>query len=161
MAQAVLLALAPRAGPPKQVSLRRAISAAYYGLFHFVLTAAADQFVGVTKKATSEYGRVYRSVDHRALRELCDDIRKSKLPAKYDPHIPKSGIGPNIPAFAAALLDLQEKRYAADYDPLIRVSLSDAQLAIRTAKAAINRFNKASAPRKKAFLSLLLFPPRR
>ena len=159
--QAGHLAKAPRAGPPKQVNVRRAISAAYYGLFHFVLTAAADQFVGVTKRATSEYWRVYRSVDHRALRELCEDIKKSKLPAKYVQHIPKSGIGPNIPKFAAAFVELQEKRHSADYDPSIRISLSDAQSAIKAAKAATSRFKKATAVRRKAFLSLLLFPPRR
>jgi hypothetical protein len=31
------------AGPPRQVDLRRAISAAYYGVFHIVATAVADQ----------------------------------------------------------------------------------------------------------------------
>jgi len=152
---------APAADAPKQVDIRRAISSAYYGLFHFVLTAAADQYIGVTKRATSEYGRVYRSVDHKSLRELCEDVKKPTLPAKYAVHQPAGGFGPNIVAFATAVVDLQEKRHSADYDPMIRVKLSDAQLAIRTAKAAIRRFNQARSARRKAFLSLLLFPPRR
>jgi hypothetical protein len=33
------------AAEPTQADLRRAISAAYYGLFHFFLTAAADMIV--------------------------------------------------------------------------------------------------------------------
>jgi hypothetical protein len=159
--QATRLGKAPAAGRPRQVDLRRAISSAYYALFHFILASAADQIVGVTKRASREYSRVYRSIDHRSLRELCEEMQKATLPARFQPHAPRSGFGPNIAAFAAGFSDLQEKRHLADYDPLVREKLSDAQAAIRTARAAIVRFKRASAGRRKAFLSLLLFPPRR
>jgi hypothetical protein len=159
--QADKLSSPPPAGPPRQVDIRRAISAAYYGIFHAAITAAADQFVGVTKRSASQYGLVYRSVDHIWLRTLCDEVKKPTLTAKYAPHAPSNGFGPNIIAFAAAVLELQQKRHAADYDPMIRVRTSDAILAVRTARAALARFNKASSTRRKAFLSLLLFPPRR
>ena len=159
--QADRLATVPPAGAPRQADLRRAISAAYYGVFHCLLAAAADRFVGVTKRGTVEYGRVYRSIDHRALRELCEDLRKTTLPARYGPHLPSNGLGKNMPAMAAAFSELQDKRHAADYDPLARFKLSDAQLAIRTARRAVELFEKASAARRKIFLGLLLFPPRR
>src|ERR1700752_1529416 len=107
------LAAAPAAGPPRQVNLRRAISAAYYGVFHFIITSAADQLIGVTKRSTGEYGRGYRSIDHRALRELCEDLRKPTPPAKYASHQPATGFGPNIAAFATAFVELQEKRHSA------------------------------------------------
>jgi hypothetical protein len=158
--QADKLISTPPAGPPRQVDLRRAISSAYYGVFHATLTAAADEFVGVTKRSTTQYSLVYRSVDHRSLRELCSEIKKPTLPAKYAPYEPRNGFGPNIKAFAAAVVELQEKRHAADYDPLIRVKSLDALLAVSTARNALNRFQRASAGRRKAFLSLLLFPPR-
>jgi hypothetical protein len=151
----------PDAGAPRQADLRRAISTAYYGLFHRLLTAAADTFVGVTKRTTAEYGRVYRSIDHRALRELCQDLRKPALPARYGPHVPPKGLGKNIAAMATAFLEMQDKRHAADYDPLARFRLSDAQIAIRTARKAVQLFEKASATRRRVFLALLLFPPRR
>jgi hypothetical protein len=130
-------------------------------VFHATLALAADHFVGVTKRSSSEYGLVYRSVDHKWLRELCEDVRKPTPPKKLMPHIPPNGFGPNIVAFAAAVVELQEKRNAADYDPMIRVKTSDALLAIRTARAAVSRFGRASAARKHAFLALLLFAPRR
>jgi hypothetical protein len=57
--------------------------------------------------------------------------------------------------------ELQGKRHAADYDPMIRMKTSDALFAIKTARAAVRRFSKASAARRHAFLSLLVFPPRR
>lgn len=158
--QAEKLLAPPPAGPPRQVDLRRAISAAYYGVFHFVLTAAADEFVGVTKRATVRYALVYRSVDHRGLRDLCNEMKKSQLSAKYDRTAPASGFGANIQAFASAFIELQEKRHAADYDPSIRVKTSDALLALSTARSAVRRFTGANATRRKAFLSLVLFAPR-
>lgn len=158
--QADRLIAPPPAGPPRQVDLRRAISSAYYGVFHATLAAAADQVVGVTKRTTSQYSLVYRSIDHRTLREICTEIKKQTLTARYARYEPSNGFGQNIRTFAAAVLELQEKRHAADYDPSIRVNSSDALLAVRTARTALNRFSRASAPRRKAFLSLLLFQPR-
>jgi hypothetical protein len=149
-----------QAGPPRQVDVRRAISAAYYATFHAAITAAADQFIGVTNRDTSRYGLVYRSVTHAWLRDLCKEVQKSALSNKFRPHAPSSGFGPNITSFAAAVVELQEKRHSADYDVMIRMNKSDAVLAISTAKAALRRFSNASKTRRLAFLSLLLFPPR-
>jgi hypothetical protein len=104
---------------------------------------------------------VYRSVDHAWLRSLCEDLRKSTLAAKYAPHVPAGGLGPNIIAFATAVLELQQKRHSADYDPMIRVKSADAVIAARTARAAVARFGAANATEREAFLSLLAFPPRR
>jgi hypothetical protein len=74
--QADKLISPPPAGPPRQVDLRRAISSSYYGLFHACLVAAADEFVGVTQRATSRYALVYRSIDHKTLREVCNEAKK-------------------------------------------------------------------------------------
>jgi hypothetical protein len=158
--QADRLATPPPAGAPRQVDLRRAISAAYYGLLHAVLTAAADEFVGSTQLATARYRLTYRSIDHAALRSLCKEAQKSNLAAKYAQYSPARGFGGDIQAFAAAALDLQEKRLSADYDPLFRVRTSDAVLAIKTARSALERLRKANKTRRKAFLMLLLFAPR-
>jgi hypothetical protein len=153
--------IAIQAGPPRQVDIRRAISAAYYATFHATITAAADQFIGVTNRDTSRYGLVYRSVSHAWLRDLCKEVQKPTLSNnKFKPYAPNNGFGPNIAAFAAALVELQEKRHAADYDVMIRMNKSDAVLAISTAKAALRRFNKATNAIRLAYLSVLLFPPR-
>jgi hypothetical protein len=152
--------IAIQVGPPRQVDVRRAISVAYYATFHATITAAADQFIGVTNRDTSRYGLVYRSVSHAWLRDLCKEVQKPTLSNKFRPHAPISGFGPNITAFAAAVVDLQEKRHSADYDVMVRMNKSDAVLAISTAKAALRRFSKVSKARRLAFLSLLLFPPR-
>jgi hypothetical protein len=158
--QAERLIAPPPADPPRQVDVRRAISAAYYGLFHSVLTAAADQIVGVAKRSTNQYALVYRSIDHGSLRRLCEIAKAATLPPKYQRNAPATGFGSNISAFAAALLELQEKRHIADYDPSVRVRTLDAKLAVSSARAALARFRDASDAEREAFLSLLLFPPR-
>jgi hypothetical protein len=150
----------PSAGPPRHVDLRRAISAAYYGIFHAIVTAASDLIVGASKRQSPLYGLVYRSVEHRALRALCEDIRKSQLPAKYGPYVPVAGFGPDFIALSDASVELQKKRYAADYDPMIRVRMSDARLAVNTARVALARLAAADSEIRATFLTLLVFPPR-
>jgi uncharacterized protein (UPF0332 family) len=158
--QAEKLILPPAAGPPRQVDLRRAISAAYYGVFHYMLISAADEFVGVTKRGTPRYALIYRSVDHRALRALCNETSKPTLPAKYQRFVPAIGFSGDIQAFANAFVGLQEKRHTADYDPSGRVKTADASLAIATARDAVKRFQQADEADRRAFLDLLLFSPR-
>jgi hypothetical protein len=87
-------------------------------------------------------------------------VPKSKLPAKYTTHEPAGGFGADLVALATALSDLQEKRHLADYDPLYRVRLSDALVAVGTARTALQRFRNANAQKRKAFLSLVVFSPR-
>ena len=158
--QAEKLLVPPPSGPPRQVDIRRAISAAYYGIFHYLLIAAADEVVGVTKRATPRYALVYRSVDHRDLKELCLEAKKQQMTRKYQSSVPVGGLGANIQAFASAVAELQEKRHSADYDPSTRVKTSDARLAIATARSAIGRFNRADEAQRTVFLFLMLFPPR-
>ena len=152
--------MAPRGGGvPRQADLRRAISNAY-GVFHAVVTEAADDFVGRTQRRTPRYGLVYRSIDHRSLRKLCEDVKKTKLPEKYSKYEPVGGFGADLIALATAVVDLQEKRHLADYDPHFRVEMSDAVLAVATGRTALDRFRSANRMRRKAFLSLLVFSPR-
>lgn len=153
-------AVAAGLGAPRQTDLRRAVSNAYYGVFHAVLAAAADHFVGATKRDTKAYGLVYRSVDHRALRDLCLEVKKPTLTARYARYQPEKGFGEHLQAFAAAYSELYEKRHSADYDPLVRIRRADVVAAIDTARSALRRFAGASARRRTAFLTLLLFPPR-
>jgi len=82
------------------------------------------------------------------------------MPEKYSKYEPAGGFGADLRDLATAVLDLQEKRYLADYDPLFRVGTSDAVLAVATARTALGLFRDANRTKKKTFLSLLVFSPR-
>src|ERR1044071_2961633 len=131
----------PGGGAPRQADLRRAISNAYYAIFHAVVTEAADAFIGRTRRQTPAYGLVYRSGEHRSLLRLCEDVAKPKLPERYLTYEPTGGFGSDLVAFATAVVDLQEKRHLADYHPLFRAGMSEAVSAIATSRTALTRFN--------------------
>jgi hypothetical protein len=158
--QAEKLIAAPPAGPPRQVDLRRAMSAVYYGVFHAVAAAAANEFVGARWRQTKRYALAYRSMDHRWLRELCSELKKLTPARRVAANGPAAGFGAEIQAFATAVIELQEKRHTADYDPLPRLRTSDVRLAISTARSALGNFDRANSSHRKAFLALLMFPPR-
>jgi hypothetical protein len=148
------------AGAPRQVDLRRAISAAYYGVFHAIVRAATDLVIGAAQRQTPWYGLVYRSIEHRSLRTLCEDIGKPSMPARYLPYVPASGLGTDMAALAAAVPDLQKKRHEADYDPRLRFYRSDARIEVSKARTAVKHLTDADSESRRIFLILLLFPPR-
>lgn len=154
------LAATGGAGAPRQTDLRRAISAAYYALFHAVASAVADDLAGRTHRHTARYALVYRTINHGSLRRLCEQVRAGTVPPKHTAYVPKGGFGADLIAFSSALIDLQEKRHLADYDPLFRARASDAVLAVATARSALTRFNRAGRVTRKAFTSLVVFSPR-
>jgi hypothetical protein len=158
--QADWLSAPSRRGAPRQADLRRAISSAYYAVFHRVMTETADQFVGRTLRNTRRYALVYRSVEHRTLKGVCDEVRKQTLPKKYAPFVPAGGFDAQLSAFATASIDLQELRHSADYDPYEHVTVADAMSAIATARQALASFEAASPVARRVFLTLLAFPPR-
>jgi hypothetical protein len=143
---------------PNEVDVRRAVSAAYYGLFHAVLTAAADQAVGEDFRTLRIYGFVYRSISHASLRDLCGAIKR--VPDKYKPHVPHGGFDNHLREFATALIQLYEKRQIADYDPVAPVLRSDAVALIGLARQGLMHFEAASDEHRMTFLTLLLIPPR-
>src|SRR5271169_896377 len=139
------------AARPQPADLRRAISAAYYGLFHFILTAAADMVVGADKQSTSRYSLVYRSVDHSRLRKLCSQLSATK--PQSVPLVPTIGFG-RIADFARVAGNLYELRELADYDPSRDYTPEEAKLAISEARQAIKWFQEGTAEQREAFLTL-------
>lgn len=158
--QADRLIASTGAGTPRQVDLRRAISNAYYALFHAVMTEATDDLIGRTHRQTPRYMLAYRSVDHRRLRALCEDIVKQNLPPRYSRFAPESGFGPDLQFFAKTLVDLQDSRHAADYDPLFRATRSNAARIVQRARDALQRFRHASRVPRRVLLTLVIFPAR-
>jgi hypothetical protein len=56
-----------------------------------------------------------------------------------------------------AFTDLQEKRHSADYDPLYRVTSSDASLTLQAGRTAFNHWRNLPKARRRLFILLLTF----
>ena len=158
--QAGLLVSATPGRKPRQVNLRRAISAAYYAVFHQILIATADEFVGKASRNDARHSLVYRSIDHGTIRRLCDEASRPSPTPRYRKFLSEHGFEVNIRNFANIFLRLQTQRHEADYDPSQQFSTVDVLFSIHLAESAIKAFSAAGVDSQKLFLTLLVFPPR-
>lgn len=92
---------------PKQVDLRRAVSAAYYGLFHLLTTEAAQNW-----KHQSQRDRFARMFDHGRMKKCSSKVSSSPLPD----HPAKIPIATDLKLVADSFVKLQQDRHTADYD---------------------------------------------
>ena len=142
---------------PKQASLRRAISAAYYSLFHLLLEEAAKRLVSDTDLRCL----VSRAFSHGEMAKAAKSFASGgSLPA----HVTAAFAGTvpvEIREIAKAFVDLQQARHDADYNLLKSFSRQDALDRVTTARGAFAAWNtvKVRAADKVAvelFLSSLL-----
>jgi hypothetical protein len=109
-----LLALADRLafpvdGEPQQACFRRAISTAYYALFHLLVQEAVQNWNG---PPTTQLG-LERKFEHRTMKEVSNSVVKGNWRRWSNP---SPAVPTQLSGVAAAFVDLQEKRHQADYD---------------------------------------------
>ena len=149
IALARMLASAPeygeRRGRPQQVQLCKAISAAYYAMFHALATSNADMLIGASPRfrRLPAWTLTYRALDH--------GFAKGRMQSGLD------AFAPPIQTFGRAFVDLQNWRHRADYDPNAEFSRPDAVRLIDRAEAAIMAFEAADPTERKAFAAHVLF----
>ncbi|HEV2687174.1 MAG TPA: hypothetical protein VGV35_01430 [Bryobacteraceae bacterium] len=90
---------------PKQASLRRAVSTAYYALFHLLIDEAVGNW-GITRQR----GVLARTFEHDKMKKVCEDHVK----LFYSAGQPASGV--RLKDVARTFGELQQKRHTADYD---------------------------------------------
>ncbi|MBE7203399.1 MAG: hypothetical protein INR70_37155 [Parafilimonas terrae] len=157
-ADALLLQLGR--GSLRQADLRRTLSNAYYGLFHSILTAAADAAVARAVRGSPLWTLAYRSISHQRLKSVCDAIQRNSLKPAIKRCEPVGGFGIQVRTIARAVVDLQDRRHAADYDPSLSFVQTDARAAPESARSAVDRLARLPGGQRKAFLYLILFEPR-
>lgn len=147
LASAEKLAKASK-GKPKRADLRRAVSSAYYALFHAMAEDAANLLVGKGATAPDKaWAHVYRALEHGAAKKACEQARNLGFPEA-------------LVAVADDFVALQANRHAADYDPKRKLIRADALEAISQAKVAIEALHKANGKDRKAFAVQVLLKRR-
>jgi len=124
---------------PKQVNLRRSVSAAYYALFHLLTSSASALFVNDPEFRA----RINRSFNHSKMRDVSSDIAKRKWPKSIMLPTMTSSINPDLEKLefvAEAFTRLQQARHEADYDLSRVYSREDARGAIELAQEAFERW---------------------
>src|SRR5262249_37617626 len=97
---------------PKQVNLRRAVSAAYYALFHLLTAATSALYAGELGLAA----RINRTLNHREMKKASQMIGNDKLPRGLQPAGGGYKTPTDLKAVADAFVMLQQWRHDADYD---------------------------------------------
>ncbi len=146
MAVARALAESDRA-LPLQARLRRAVSTAYYALFHCLAASAADLFIGTERNPA--WHRTYRALDHGRARRECRQVRTM-------PEFPVE-----VRNFAEVFVALQEARQDADYaQDTPAYEQSDVLGSITSAELAIGQFERAAVDARRGFIAHVLFRQR-
>jgi len=110
---------------PKQASLRRAVSTAYYALFHLLIDDAVGKWAVERQRSI-----LARTFDHHKMKGTCDEVLKRV----------KSGGGdsPELNTVANTFIRLQQHRETADYDNSRRWSRTEVVNALTLATDAFN-----------------------
>ena len=113
---------------PKQASLRRAVSTAYYALFHLLISEAVANWNRVNLRAA-----LGRAFDHGIMKAGSNRIQDTRqFPfAREDP-----GVVADLRAVAKTFVQLQEKRHTADYDNTTFWTRTEALARVKSAEQA-------------------------
>ena len=138
-------------GRPRQAELRRAISAAYYALFHALAQCCADRLAGSTRANRNEsaWSQTYRALEHGHARNQRD--RQSAM----------SAFPAEIRAFGRRFVYMQGQRQQADYSPGAIFSRVRVLQLIDESEDAITALDSTPNADLRAFAIHVLFRPRR
>lgn len=136
--------------------LRRAVSTAYYALFHKVLRAAAQRFMGPGQEQRAGFTILYRSFDHRHMKIICLALRVSTLKDRYEQLLRRNSVSQAARDFAGAFASLQDVRHLADYDPVVEFVPAQVSALIDSADAAMSAFDRVTPDEQADVLALLM-----
>lgn len=152
-----------RADPrrPKQANLRRAVSSAYYALFHFLIEESTVLVVGAVHKNKPLRQLVGRGFTHTAMRDASAEVGKRTPRDLLKPFWALYFISSNttLERLAAAFVDLQQERHRADYDLSQPLTLDEADALVQQARRAMSDWKslKKNDPEIAQFYALSLF----
>ena len=135
------------AGQPSQEALRRAISTAYYAMFHALAASNANLIVGpLTPNNESDWITTYRSLRHY----------RAENPLHGWPHL----FSLPIQNFAFVIGTTKRWREDADYNPAATFVEDEVITWLDRAEQAIINFNAAS-PQERAMVAIATLAGRR
>ena len=154
----------PEQGPgrPKQASLRRAVSAAYYAIFHEVANQAVLNVMS-GQRAASPFGhRVRRTLEHSELKAVAGWFAQNKMPGVIRDLRGDDPVPDDLIAVCDAFVELQEARHRADYDLSTPFTKLDTKHLVDAAHRAVRLLRDLPPSEDRSiFLSACLFGDRR
>ncbi len=140
---------------PSQASLRRAVSTAYYALFHLLMEEAGARWQGSSEAQTG----LERGLDHGPMKNASTQFVK---PTWQDWHGNDRPVPPALQQVARAFVDLQDERHTADYNNHELWSASEVQATLNTVRSAFRDWQTIRTdPMAGNYLLMMLLPKKR
>jgi uncharacterized protein (UPF0332 family) len=140
-----------RDNPRSSAFRRRAVSTAYYAVFHALAKVCADNLLQPVERASDEYERVYRALNHGTLKEA---FKQKDSPLRNRENLRKLG---------DLIVPLRSERLRADYLPPIKnvFSREQAEELVEQARRAVAEIDLLNDEDRRALATWLLFksPP--
>lgn len=137
-----------RSGARSSASRRRAVSTAYYAVFHALAKVCADVLVPAAGRDSVDYARVYRSLEHGSLKSAFRSVP-----------LADRDVFRNL---GDLVVRLQGERHRADYSPpvpnVFSTELADSLLA--QARQAVSGIDGLNATDRRTLAVCLLFKAR-
>jgi hypothetical protein len=134
---------------PREAFMRRAVSSAYYAVFHALCRLCADTIIGGIHHKSQAWERVYRGVSHTGAKAI---LTSSKELAAFPPEVEEFGV---------AFVLLQKEREQADYHPApFEKYFADVESLVGQAANAIATLNKLEDAHRRALAAALLVKAR-
>jgi uncharacterized protein (UPF0332 family) len=127
---------------------RRAVSTAYYAVFHALAKLCADYVTQSAQRSTDVYSRAYRALDHGPLRHAF-----AQPPLTSDKTLSRIG---------AIIVRLQAERHRADYLPPVAgvFSADDAQEVVDLGRRTVDEIESLDSDDRRTLAIALLFKTR-
>jgi hypothetical protein len=113
---------------PRQASLRRAVSTAYYALFHLLIQEASANW---SRSDTRDY--LARAFEHGTMYRACKRAENATHPASVSPQVVAK-----LRRVARAFRELQDQRHLADYSNATRWVRIEASAKVNQCKTAFS-----------------------
>jgi len=123
---------------PRQANLRRAVSSAYYALFHEVVNQCVLRVLGAIEAKGKAGHRLRRTINHADIKLASQWIRRTKNPMPVANILDAAGPPPpGLAVVCRRFIDLNRERHRADYDLAKAFSRPEARRRVVDAKEAV------------------------
>ncbi|HEV2689122.1 MAG TPA: hypothetical protein VGV35_11220 [Bryobacteraceae bacterium] len=113
-----------------QADFRRAVSTAYYALFHLLVEDCAQRWQGSSHAGAAG---INRAMDHGPMKSTSAQFKSARW---QDWRGVTQSVPPALQRVAHAFIDLQEERHLADYDNYEQWSVTDVHAVLDIARIA-------------------------
>lgn len=133
-------------GGGSSVMKRRAVSAAYYAVFHGVASCCARALLPGEPRSSSEYKKVYRALEHSSLKNVLSIIPAHEV---------------RLRRIATLAANRQSERHRSDYSCFGKLySPQECDRLLSDAKTAVNLIGELASSERKVLAVSLLFKNR-